>query len=295
MIAYELIQRPERDILGEGAFWDEADQAFYWVDIVGKRVHRFDPARGEISRWTTPRHVSSAIPTTTGDLMVSLVDGLYRLDPQSGALKGFASPETDQGNRSNECRTDPQGRIWLGTMCNNLGPSGESVAIDRHSGAMFCVTADGASQQMIADVGITNTLCWSPDGRRLYTADSLKGVIWVYDYEPDGPVITNRRVFVKGGPGAPDGSAMDADGCLWNARWGGARVVRYTPDGKVDRELHLPAVQPTSCAFGGADRKTLYITSASQDLVGLAPDAPDGAVFVVQLNVAGLPMARFAG
>jgi len=289
------MQSPERDILGEGAFWDELDQAFYWVDIVGKRAHRFDPSSGEISRWTTPRHVSSAIPTTQGDLMVSLVDGLYRLDPQTGALKGFANPDKDEGNRSNECRTDPEGRIWLGTMCNNLAPSGESVAIDRHSGAMFCVRADGASQQMIADVGITNTLCWSPDGRRLYTADSLKGVIWVYDYEPDGPVITNRRVFVQGGPGAPDGSAIDEDGCLWNARWGGSRVVRYTPDGKVDRELHLPAVQPTSCAFGGADRKTLYITSASQDLPGLAPDSTDGAVFVVQMDVAGLPMARFAG
>jgi sugar lactone lactonase YvrE len=295
MTAYELIQRPERDILGEGAFWDEPDQAFYWVDIVGKRVHRFDPASGEIRRWTTPHHVSSAIPTTKGDLMVSLVDGLHRLNPQTRALTGFAKPDKDDDNRSNECRTDPQGRIWLGTMFNNLGPQGEPVAIDRHSGAMFCVTAGGASKQMIADVGITNTLCWSPDGRRLYTADSLKGVIWVYDYEPDGPVISNRRVFVEHGPGAPDGSAIDKEGCLWNARWGASRVVRYTPDGKVDRELHLPAAQPTSCAFGGADRKTLYITSARQDLEGLAPDAPDGAVFIVQLDVAGLPMARFDG
>jgi sugar lactone lactonase YvrE len=295
MVAYELLQRPERDILGEGAFWDEADQVFYWVDIVGKRVYRFDPASGEVRRWITPRHVSSAIPTIQGDLMVSLVDGLHRLDPDTGGLKGFASPDQDGGNRSNECRTDPQGRIWLGTMFNNLGPDGEPVVIERHSGAMFCVTADGASRQMIADVGITNTLCWSPDGRRLYTADSLKGVIWVYDYEPDGPIISNRRVFVEHGPGAPDGSAIDEEGCLWNARWGASRVVRYTPDGQVDRELMLPAAQPTSCAFGGADRKTLYITSARQDLQGLAPDAPDGAVFVVQLDVAGLPMVRFEG
>jgi len=295
MVAYELIQRPERDILGEGAFWDEPDQAFYWVDIVGKRVHRFDPASGAIKRCILPRHVSSAIPTTKGDLMVSLVDGLHRLDLDTGGLEGFASPDQDGGNRSNECRTDPQGRIWLGTMFNNLSPDGEPVAIARHSGAMFCVTADGAALRMISDVGITNTLCWSPDGRRLYTADSLQGVIWVYDYEPDGPVISNRRVFVEHGPGAPDGSAIDEEGCLWNARWGAARIVRYTPDGRIDRELNLPAAQPTSCAFGGPDRKTLYITSARQDLVGLAPDAPDGSVFVVRLDVAGLPMPRFAG
>jgi sugar lactone lactonase YvrE len=295
MTDYELIQRPERDMLGEGAFWDAQDQAFYWVDIVGRRVHRFDLVGGEVARWATPRHVSSAIPTTRGDLMVSMADGLHRLAAATGDLTHFASPEQDLGNRSNECRTDPQGRIWLGTMCNNLGPDGEAVAIDRYSGSMFCVTADGGSRRMISDVGITNTLCWSPDGRRLYTADSMTGVIWVYDYDPDGPAISNRRVFVEHGPGAPDGSAIDEEGRLWNARWGAARVICYTPDGKVDRELHLPAAQPTSCAFGGPDRKTLYITSARQELDGLAADSLDGAVFMVQLNVAGLPMARFDG
>ncbi len=295
MTPYEIVDRPERDQLGEGPFWDDLAGALYWVDIVGRRAYRLDPASGEILRWGLPRHCSAITPTDRGDAIVALTDGLHRLDLDTGDVSPFARPDLDPGNRSNECRCDPQGRLWLGTMCNNLRHDGAPIPIDRSSGTLFCVEADGSARRMLEGIGISNTLCWSPEGDRLYFADTMKEAIWVFPYTEDGPQLGRRRVFAEGGPGHPDGSAMDEDGCLWNARWGGGRIIRFTPDGRVDREIILPVAQPSSCAFGGADRKTLYITSARQELEGLAPDSLDGALFAVAVDVAGMPMTRFAG
>ena len=148
-------------------------------------------------------------------------------------------------------------------------------------------------QKLMGEVGITNTLCWSPDGARVYMADTLKGVIWSFAYDPNGPRLTDQQVFVEGGDGGPDGSAMDEDGCLWTARWGAGHVVRYAPDGRIDRTIELPCRQPSSCAFGGPDRRTLYVTSAR---IGLeTPGDFDGALFAVPVEVAGLPMTPFGG
>lgn len=295
MATLDLIERPTRDQLGEAPFWDEAAGVLYWVDIVGRRVSRFDPETGEIAEWTVPKHCSGAIPTLKGDLIVAMRDGLHRLDLESSETEPFARPDPDPGNRSNECRTDPQGRLWLGTMCNNLAPDGAPIPLTRSSGGVYCVDADGASTKLLGDIGITNNFTWSPDGTRFYTNDTKVGVIWSFAYQPDGPELRDQQVFVEGGPGKPDGAAMDEEGCLWEARWGGGRVIRYTPGGRVDREIELPVAQPSSCAFGGPDRKTLFITSARQELDNLPPDSLDGSVFVVRLDVAGLPMRPFIG
>ncbi|HTK36815.1 MAG TPA: SMP-30/gluconolactonase/LRE family protein [Caulobacteraceae bacterium] len=286
---------PPRDQLGEGPFWSEAEGLLYWVDIAGRWAHRIDPATGQGRSWRTPSSCSAIIPSRRGSPVVALVDGLHRLDPQTGATTPFARPDPDGGNRSNDTRCDPQGRIWLGTMDNNLGPEGEPAPLTRASGGVFCVEPDGRSTRMLGEVGITNSLAWSPDGARFYCADTTRDVIWSFAYDPDGPRLSDRRVFFEGGPGHPDGSSMDEDGCLWNARWGAGRLVRLTPDGRIDRELLLPVEQPSSCAFGGADRKTLFITTARQELEGLAPDALDGSVFAVAVDVAGMPLTPFAG
>ncbi|MGC1300760.1 MAG: SMP-30/gluconolactonase/LRE family protein [Caulobacteraceae bacterium] len=296
MTAWEIVQRPERDQLGEAPFWDTESQSLFWVDIPNKQAKRLVPATGAITRWSFEQFCSAAFPTTRGDAMVALRDGLYRLDMETGETTAFARPDTDPGNRANEVRTDPQGRIWFGTMADNLGPDGKGVPLTRSSGAMFCVDAHGHAQRMLSEIGITNVLCWSPDGRRFYTADTRAGVVWSFDYDPDGPAISNRKVFLdKGLPGNPDGGAMDEDGCLWNARWGGGQVIRFTPDGRIDRTIELPVRQPSSCCFGGRDRHTLYVTSAYQEMRDLGPDSLDGSLFAVQLDVAGLPMRRFEG
>jgi sugar lactone lactonase YvrE len=297
--AYDLLPRPQgaplRDQLGEGPFWSEAEQALYWVDIAGRRAHRHEPASGKGRSWRMPSPCSAILPARRGGAVVALVDGLHRMDLDSGRLTAFVRPDPDQGNRSNETRCDPQGRIWLGTMCNNLGPDGEPLPLARRSGAFYCVEADGGWTRMMAGIGITNTLCWSPDGSRFYCADTAEETIWSFAYDPNGPRLSDQKVFAEGGPGHPDGSAMDEEGFLWNARWGGSRVIRYAPDGRVDREIMLPVEQPSSCAFGGSDRRTLFVTSARQGLEGLAPDSLDGSVFAIPVDVAGLPMTPFAG
>ena len=295
MAAYEIVDRPERDQLGETPFWDEASQTLWWCDIVGKQVQRLDPSSGRIERWPMPQYVSGVIPSDDGHALAMLVDGVYRLDLASGETAAFTRPETDPRNRSNEVRTDPQGRIWLGTMFNNIGPGGEDVPVAADNGSVFCITSDGFAKRMLSGINITNTFCWSPDGTKFYTNDTKLRVIWAFDYDPDGPTLHDRRVFAEGdvAPGNPDGGSMDEEGCLWSARWSGGRLVRFTPEGKVDREIELPAKQPSSCAFGGADRKTLYMTTARQGQDDLPADALDGSLFVAQVDVAGLPMPRF--
>ncbi len=295
MIPYAIVERPERDQLGETPFWDEDTQTLLWCDIVGKEVRRLDPSTGRIERWPQPDFCSGIVPTTDGHACVMLMDGVYRMDMGGGGLQPFAKPDTDPRNRSNEVRTDPQGRLWLGTMGSNIGPNGEDVDQPDTKGSVFCVDGRGFSRRVLDGIGITNTFCWSPDGGTFYTADTTRRVIWSFRYDADDAVLHSRKVFIEGdiAPGNPDGASMDEDGCLWGARWGGSRLVRYTPAGKVDRIIELPAKQPSSCAFGGRDRRTLYITSARQGQKDLAPDALDGSLFVVELDVAGLPMPRF--
>ena len=296
MAAYQIVERPERDQLGETPFWDEASQTLFWCDIVNKEVRRLHPHTGHIERWPMPDYCSGIVPTEDGRAVVMLVDGIYRIDFGGGHLTPFAHPDTDPRNRCNEVRTDPRGRLWLGTMGNNIGPQGEDIPQPPTKGSVFCVQPDGFCRRVLGDIGITNTFCWSPDGTRFYTADTKKRVIWSFAYDPDDVMLHDRKVFVDGdiAPGNPDGSSMDEEGCLWSSRWGGSRLVRITPQGKLDREIELPAQQPSSCAFGGPDRKTLYITTARQGLDDLAPDTLDGALFTVEVDVAGLPMPRFA-
>lgn len=299
MTSYEIIERPvdwpQRDQLGEGPFWSEAEASLYWVDIVGRIAQRFTPSAGAFAAWTLPGHVSAIVPTTRGDAIVALPDGLHRLDLQSGATTPFVRPDSAPGNRSNECRCDPQGRIWLGTMQNNLGPDGEALSISEMSGSLSCVHPDGHVARLLDGIGIANTLAWSPDQAWLYTADSLRGVIARFPYHAEGPALGEGQLFAEGLPGSPDGSAMDEDGCLWTAYWGAARVIRFTPEGRVDRMITLPAFQPSSCAFGNADRKTLFVTSARQGLTDIAPDSLDGVLFAIPVETAGMPMTPFAG
>ncbi|AZF52761.1 L-arabinolactonase [Pseudomonas sp. R4-34-07] len=280
---------PHRARLGEGPFWDAPSQALYWVDIAARQALRL--MDGRLRVWQLPEHVSAFIPCESGDALVTLSSGVYRLDLNTEALTLLCVADPQPGNRGNEARCDAQGRLWLGTMQNNIGAHGEDLPITRRSGGLFRIDADATVTPLLSGLGIPNTLLWSDDGGHVHFGDSLDGTLYRHAIQPDGQLEPARTWFAAHERGGPDGSAMDSEGYIWNARWDGSCLLRLTPEGQVDRIVELPVSRPTSCVFGGPDLTTLYITSAASPL-----DHPlDGAVLSLEVEVPGKPCHRFAG
>ncbi|MGY4534881.1 sugar lactone lactonase YvrE [Pseudomonas sp. TE3786] len=284
--------------LAEGPFWDGATQALFWVDIPGRLACRW--AHGRLQHWRMPEVVSAFIPCERGDALVTLASGVYRLDLASPveqpALTLLCVVDPVSGNRANEARCDVQGRLWLGSMQNNIAADGSDLPITRRSGGLFRLESNGQVTPLLESQGIVNTLLWNAAGTELYCADSLDGELYAYAINPQGQ-LGERRIWAESSScGVPDGSAMDSQGYVWNARWQGGCLLRYAPDGRLDRVVELPVKYPTSCVFGGADLSTLYVTSARP--AGdpyLAENSLDGAVLMAQTDVRGVPCQRFAG
>ena len=183
-------------------------------------------------------------------------------------------------------------------MQNNFGPDDADLPITRLSGWIYRLDPDLTCHRLDGPVGIVNTFAWSPDDRILYTADSITGTMYAYDFDAGSGRIADRRVFADlAGHGLPDGSTVDAEGYLWNIRVNHGSVVRFAPDGSVDREVLLPVTRPTSCVFGDPDLRTLYITSASDELTEAQRAAQPlaGHLFALRTDVPGLAEHRFAG
>jgi sugar lactone lactonase YvrE len=277
--------------LGEVPVWDIVEQALYWVDIEGALLQRFHPGSGEVRKWRMPERICAFAVRERGGLVVALASGFAFFDPESGAVERLAAPEAHlPGNRMNDGKCDRRGRFWAGTMDDSLA---------RSTAALYRLDPDLSCRQMETGVGISNSLAWSPDNRTFYFADSLIKTIFAYDFDLDSGAIRGRRVFAdcSGQLGSPDGSTVDVEGYLWNAQWGAWKLVRYAPNGRVDREVQLPVQMLTSCAFGGPDLSTLYVTSAVWDLdIGSLKSQPEaGGLFALDVGVRGLPEPRFAG
>lgn len=283
-----------RFMLGEGSFWDADTQTLYWVDIAARLACRL--FEDQYQQWHLPEPVSAFIPTRRGDALVTLASGVYRLDLDSPGytpqLTLFCVADPVSGNRANEARCDSQGRLWLGTMQNNLDEDGGDIPLTRRSGGIFLIDTDASVRPLLEGQGIVNTLLWTASLDGLYSADSLDGLIYRYPILPDGALDARSIWAAEHERGSPDGSAMDTEGYLWNARWGGHCLIRYAPDGSVDRIVELPVSHPTSCVFGGPEMTTLFVTSA------VASDAQgqlDGAVLAADVGIQGLTSTRFAG
>jgi sugar lactone lactonase YvrE len=166
-------------------------------------------------------------------------------------------------------------------------------------GSVYSYDGSGPPRVLFGGVRISNSLAFSPDGRKMFFADTPRRCIEICDYAPDSGAVGARRPFVSSfeGAGYPDGSTVDAEGCLWNAEWGGGRVVRYTPAGRIDRAVALPCRNVTCCAFGGRDLRTLYVTTARHGLTPgqLVSEPYAGSLFAIDAGVTGLPDARFSG
>ncbi|MBG0855507.1 SMP-30/gluconolactonase/LRE family protein [Streptomyces spinoverrucosus] len=281
MTRYEVAVRAEAT-LGEGPTWDPAAGRLIWIDILGSRLHTYDPATGRRTTRTTHQHVGAAKPRVNGGLVLNLRDGVGLLDPD-GSFR-WLHHDPVPGRRANDAAVAPDGALWAGTMRYDEAPGG---------GTLSRVTPDGSVAVVLDDVAVSNGTGWSPDGRLMYYVDSPTRRIDVFD-AVDGHV-TGRRplVEIEEGAGFPDGLTVDADGCVWVALWDGGAVRRYTPGGVLDRVLELPVPRPTACAFGGADLTDLYVTTAR---TGLAAPAPlSGSVLVVAGVGEGVAQPAFSG
>lgn len=280
-----------KNILGEVPVWDVAEQALYWVDIEGRLLQRLTPATGAVARWEMPERIACFALREGGGLIVGFASGIAFYDLDSGAIDWIARPEpASAGTRFNEGKCDRRGRFWTGSMDDGL---------ERHSGALYRVDPDRSVTRMLDGIGCSNTLVWSLDDATMYFADTMDGRIDRFDFDAGAGTIGNRRPFVElaGSGMGPDGSTIDAEGCLWNAQWGGWRVARYSPEGALLRVVELPVEKPTSCMFGGPDLATLYVTSAIWDLEGaaLAAQPLAGGLFALDVGVTGVPETRFKG
>ena len=274
--------------------WSIRERALYWVDVARKYLYRRGLSDTNVSSWPVHDYPGCIAELAPGAIAVCAGEGVQQLNLDSGSAQLlWPTPPRRPGTRFNDGKVDPQGRLWVGTMQNNFGPDGETVALDRFDGALYRFDVDGRVETIEEDIGIPNTLAWSPDLSRFYFGDSLKSCLFVYDFDGESGTIRNRRTFFDAARlGTPDGSAIDVGGCLWNARWDGSAVLKITPEGKLDQVIAVPVPRPTSCAFGGPDLKTLFVTSATYELTAAQVELfpLSGSVFAIQGAGQGVPV-----
>jgi sugar lactone lactonase YvrE len=284
------------DAVGESPVWRPSEEALYWVDIPGRRIHRLHVASGKRRSWETREPVACIAFDARGLVIAGMETGIFTLelrDDGKVAAERVAAPQFAMpGMRFNDGRCDRQGRFWAGTMHNDI-PAGHAV------GALYRYTRkEGLTAAAATNLYTQNGLAFSPDGRVMYLSDShpKAQVIWAYDYECANGTPHARRVFVDMNrhPGRPDGAAVDVDGCYWTCANDAGLVHRFTPAGDLDRSLEVPVKKPTMCAFGGPKLDTLYVTSirpARAEDLATQPDA--GAVFALRPGVQGIAETEF--
>jgi D-xylonolactonase len=280
--------------LGEGPLWSVKEQALYWVDILNRRLHRYS-ARGEPRTWQFEQEITSVAERANGEgLMVTLRHGFAAFDQATEQLTHLKQVEDHlPSNRFNDGKCDKRGRYWAGTM---------DFDGKRATGSLYRLSHDLDCTPMDTDYVVTNGPAWSSDYTVMYHNDSVNGRVYRFDYDLESGELSNKRLFLQFSEeeGSPDGMTTDADGGLWIAHWGASKVTRHDPEGKVLHTVNLPCSQVTSCAFGGANLTTLFITSAA---VGLSPDQREreplaGGLFALdlsELGIAGVPANPFRG
>jgi sugar lactone lactonase YvrE len=280
-------------MLGESPLWHPVEQVLYWCDIPARRLHRFDPTSASHTQWGFPSEPACCAPLAGGGLLLALRSGIVRFDPATGVSQAVAAAPYDPATqRFNDGKTDPRGRFWIGTIHE-----------PRDAARAALYRLDGGVLERIAD-GITtsNGLAWSPDARTMYWADTKAHCVHALDFDAASGVPSNRRVFLAFAPrvpdrplgeygGRPDGAAVDSAGCYWVAMFEGARVLRVSPAGEILRSIALPVRCPTMPCFGGADLKTLYVTTARENRPAeeLAREPLAGRVLQLRVEVPGLP------
>ena len=281
-------------LLGESPVWHPRERALYYCDIPGHQLQRFEPASGELRHWQFDTDVASLAPRLNGQLLLAMRDGLWHFDPVSGERARVAAAPYDPAvERFNDGKCDPQGRFWVGTIYEPRTPARASLNCFTH----------GQLEARVAGLTVCNGLAWSPNGRTIHWSDTKAHTIYAADFDAATGTLSQRRVFASfpvkqpgqaldGYGGRPDGAAMDAEGCYWAAMFEGGRLIRLSPDGEVIREVALPVRCPTMPCFGGADLRTLYITTSRENrpAAELIEQPYAGCVLALDVDVPGLPV-----
>ena len=279
-------------LVGEGPLWDVQEQALYFVDIVGKVVHRLHPRSGATRTWNVGKIIGSMALRERGGAVVALPDGIYSLDFETGAVAPFARPQgINPRSQFNDGKVDRRGRFVVGSGDSNIR---ETQPI----GSLYRLDTDGSLTELDRSIAISNGPCWSPDNGTFYFSDSLLHAIYAYDYDIDTGKVSNRRLFAdtRALGGIPDGATVDRDGLMWMAICEGAKVVAFQPDGRIERVIDMPVKLPASVMFGGPDLDQLYVTTIDPALLGRPSEPGGGELFVIEgLGARGLPEPRYAG
>lgn len=290
--------------LGEGPVWDVEEGRLYWVDGTGRRVDkpavwRMDPKTGKVENWRIDKDVGAMALRKDGNAVMALADGFYFFDFDSGQYELITEIEADQPRtRLNDGKCDRRGRFFAGGMDDK-----EELKIC----GLWRLDPDLSTTKVDDGIICSNGPCWSPDDKTFYFADTFQEEFWAYDFDIDSGNLSNKRFFAstKDDLGVADGSTVDEEGCLWNAQVIGGELVRYAPDGSVERRVGMPVKNVTSVNFGGPNMDVLYVTSMSRvshpavhDMfaVEAKPQYLAGGLFAVTgLGVRGVPEPRFAG
>lgn len=281
-----------RATLGEGPLWCVDAQRLWWVDSLGRTVHACDATGGDRRQWSVPAEIGSLALRAGGGAVVSLRDGFHALDFTTGAVAPLAPvPMAGPGVRLNDGKVDRQGRFFAGQLDEGDQPIGTLVRLD----------ADHSVHVLEGGITCSNGPCFSPDGRTFYFTDTFTRVIRAWDHDAATGMLSNPRPFADFDAlhvrGWPDGATVDTEGCVWSTAVYAGRLIRFTPDGRIDREIGLPVAAITSLAFGGVDLDIVYVTSMARPVRGRAQrEREAGGLFAVHgLGIRGIAENRFAG
>jgi sugar lactone lactonase YvrE len=291
-VEFTLIDAPQT-VIGEGPMWSVRDQVLYWIDVVSRRIFRLRPETGRVDVRDLPYAPSAVIPRASGGLLLITKKGMALMDFDRPELESVPVSLVDfKKELFNDAKCDSAGRLWVGTR---------DLHVKEPNGGLFCIHADFSMHRHGSDLVVSNGIAWAESGRVMYHVDSHPGRIDAYDFDASAGTLSNRRVFrdyVKERAAAiPDGCTTDAEGGLWVAEVGNWHICRYTPDGRLDREIRMPFQKPTSVMFGGADLATLYVTSMRFGLTDAAlGDQPlAGSLLQLDVGVKGKPENVFGG
>ena len=285
--------------LGEGVLWSQSQNTLYWLDVpMPSKLFKLEMSNDKLSSFDMPEMITAMSIRSNDDLLIASHNGINNFNFKNQKLEKILDLEPHlPKNRCNDGASDANGRFWIGTMQNNISPEATDMEIIENSGNLYSIEDDLTFTKHESNIGVSNTLAWSPDNTKFYFTDTLTGIIFSYDFDLENGKISNKKEFAKHDRGFPDGSTVDSEGYLWSCRWGGSCVVRFNPQGNVDDIIELPVENITSCTFGGSNLQTLFITTARWGMTkeDIEKNSQAGSLFAIDLDIKGISDNSFKG